>query len=423
MTTGVPYFPVTIASNTVVGRLAGGAGPTEAIPFATLAAALGVGGDVYMTATNIAGTNTITGVTATAPVLAANQVVFFTPANTNTGATTFNRDALGPVNVFCNGAALIGSELQAGIPTLLLYDGTQYNILEALATADGQVLVINAADPTKKIRFSLTGLTTATTRVITLPDYNVTLGNMPAGVIMDYGGSSVPTGWLECDGSAVSRTTYAGLFTAIATTWGTGDGSTTFNIPDFRGRARIAKGTGTVAESVAAASVNTGTETWTVTNNNSKWITGQAVVLTTTTTLPAPLALATTYYLIRASATTIQFATTLALAQAGTPINLTTQGVGTHTLTGTLTARTLAEIGGEETHAMSSTELLAHLHTAGTLSTSAGVVGGGGTFALGGSDGTGGVAQAASGSTASTGGNAAMNIMQSFAATMAIIKY
>lgn len=66
----------------------------------------------------------------------------------------------------------------------------------------------------------------------------------PAGRIEQYGGSSVPAGWLECDGSAVSRTTYARLFTAVASTWGAGDGSTTFNVPDFRGRTLIGKGTG-----------------------------------------------------------------------------------------------------------------------------------------------------------------------------------
>ena len=47
--------------------------------------------------------------------------------------------------------------------------------------------------------------------------------------------NSAPTGWLKANGSAVSRTTYADLFTAIGTTFGVGDGSTTFNIPDLRG--------------------------------------------------------------------------------------------------------------------------------------------------------------------------------------------
>ncbi len=58
---------------------------------------------------------------------------------------------------------------------------------------------------------------------------------VPSGQISMYGGSSAPSGYLLCDGSAVSRTTYAALFTAISTTFGVGDGSTTFNVPDIRG--------------------------------------------------------------------------------------------------------------------------------------------------------------------------------------------
>jgi len=58
---------------------------------------------------------------------------------------------------------------------------------------------------------------------------------IPPGSIMHYAASTPPNGFLECNGSAVSRTTYAALFAAIGTTWGSGDGSTTFNIPDARG--------------------------------------------------------------------------------------------------------------------------------------------------------------------------------------------
>lgn len=58
----------------------------------------------------------------------------------------------------------------------------------------------------------------------------------PAGVVFDYAGTAAPAGFLLCYGQAISRTTYADLFAAISTTYGTGDGSTTFNIPDLRGR-------------------------------------------------------------------------------------------------------------------------------------------------------------------------------------------
>lgn len=57
-----------------------------------------------------------------------------------------------------------------------------------------------------------------------------------AGVITAFGGSSAPTGWLLCDGSAVSRSTYADLFAVIGSTYGSGDGSTTFNVPNLKGK-------------------------------------------------------------------------------------------------------------------------------------------------------------------------------------------
>lgn len=61
----------------------------------------------------------------------------------------------------------------------------------------------------------------------------------PAGVLAPFAGSSAPSGWLLCYGQAVSRTTYAALFAIIGTTFGVGDGSTTFNLPDLRGRGVI----------------------------------------------------------------------------------------------------------------------------------------------------------------------------------------
>lgn len=57
----------------------------------------------------------------------------------------------------------------------------------------------------------------------------------PTGSIKPFAGTTIPDGYLLCDGSAVSRTTYAALFAVIGTTYGTGDGSTTFNLPNFTG--------------------------------------------------------------------------------------------------------------------------------------------------------------------------------------------
>lgn len=58
----------------------------------------------------------------------------------------------------------------------------------------------------------------------------------PTGAIIQYGAAAAPTGWVLCDGAAISRTTFSALFAVIGTTYGVGDGSTTFNVPDFRGR-------------------------------------------------------------------------------------------------------------------------------------------------------------------------------------------
>ena len=56
----------------------------------------------------------------------------------------------------------------------------------------------------------------------------------PIGSILPYGGATAPSGWMICDGTAISRTTYSELFAVIGTSFGAGDGSTTFNLPDLR---------------------------------------------------------------------------------------------------------------------------------------------------------------------------------------------
>lgn len=90
------------------------------------------------------------------------------------------------------------------------------------------------------------------------------------GSIIWHGGSVAPEGTLLCDGSAVSRTTYADLFAAIGTTFGTGDGSTTFNVPDLRNVWAVGAGTSAVGADVAEGlpdiqgrfNTLTGTRSW-----------------------------------------------------------------------------------------------------------------------------------------------------------------
>ena len=68
-------------------------------------------------------------------------------------------------------------------------------------------------------------------------------GLLNTGTIVPHGSGTAPSGFLSCDGSAVSRSTYADLYAVIGTTWGSGDGSSTFNVPDLR--AAMIRGTGT----------------------------------------------------------------------------------------------------------------------------------------------------------------------------------
>lgn len=65
---------------------------------------------------------------------------------------------------------------------------------------------------------------------------NTAISYVPPGTLFPYAGTIEPSGFLFCSGNAVSRTTYSTLFAAIGTTYGSGDGSTTFNLPDLRGR-------------------------------------------------------------------------------------------------------------------------------------------------------------------------------------------
>jgi microcystin-dependent protein len=74
-----------------------------------------------------------------------------------------------------------------------------------------------------------------------LAAYEATLAGVPIGCIMPFTGTSVPTGWLLCYGQAISRTTYAALFAVIGISYGPGDSSTTFNLPDLRGRYPLGK--------------------------------------------------------------------------------------------------------------------------------------------------------------------------------------
>jgi microcystin-dependent protein len=231
---------------------------------------------------------------------------------------------------------------------------------------------------------------------------------VPTGAVLPYGGSSAPANFLLCDGTAVSRSTYSTLFGVVSTTYGVGDGSTTFNLPNLSGRVPMGAGTGTKVATFASRASNVITVTGLTDAANNEFQTGQAVLYTAASGAMTGLTHNTTYYIIRTGNLTFSLATSLANAQNGTVISLSSDGTGTQTFTLTLTTRTAGATGGEENHAMSSSELLAHTHSNGYDTTSSGASRGSGTNV--------------GNTTGSTGGNTSMNNIQPFVVLNYIIR-
>lgn len=155
-----------------------------------------------------------------------------------------------------------------------------------------------------------------------IADANVTLAKLaaavaealvPKGAMLPYGGGTVPTGWLFCNGRAVSRTTYADLYAAIGDRYGSGDGSTTFNLPETR--YEFLRGYGGIANVTGTGSVTSNNGTFTAHGYTKS---GTKVRLSSGTL--TGLTTSTDYFVIYVDANTLAFATTRANALAGTKI-------------------------------------------------------------------------------------------------------
>lgn len=190
-------------------------------------------------------------------------------------------------------------------------------------------------------------------------DQGLSRGNMgsdaalPAGLgPLPWPGPTAPPGWIFCFGQAVSRTTYAALFANIGTIWGAGDGSTTFNVPDFRGRAAFGKDDmgGTAAGILNVTLTGTATA-------------GSAVITGLSSTAGLAVGMA-------AMGSTIPAGRTIASIDSATQVTLnsgTSVTAGTGSIRfGIIDGATLGATGGTHVHTLSTAQMPAHTHNTGT---------------------------------------------------------
>jgi microcystin-dependent protein len=152
---------------------------------------------------------------ATRDLIVPSSNKFYAVRNATTGSQS----------IVVKTAAGTGVTLANGFTQLMYCDGT--NVVLASVP-------INSTDGNVSISGNL-----AVAGTISVAGGNI----LPPGVIWEYGGATAPTGWLLCNGAAVSRATYAALFAVIGTTYGAGDTISTFNLPDRRDRVGVGAGT------------------------------------------------------------------------------------------------------------------------------------------------------------------------------------
>lgn len=167
--------------------------------------------------------------------------VVFAGASTSTFSAPGANPRIDIITVDSTGTVAISNGAEAGSPTAPAYPANKLVVCEVYhRVAETKIL-----DYDDGVNGYISKDARSAISILYLNDPSqVSFSLVPSGMISAYGGSAAPTGWLLCDGSAVSRTTYAGLFAIISTTYGPGDSSTTFNLPDMRGRVPVGAGTG-----------------------------------------------------------------------------------------------------------------------------------------------------------------------------------
>jgi microcystin-dependent protein len=407
------YFIYNGASGAVTVKVSGGTGVS--VPVGAKVSLVCNGTDI-IDATNYSssltvGTNaTVTGDLSvgdafTAGSIAAYPTTNFTAAISGTTLT---------VSAVASGTLYVGQYITSGAAS-----GTQ------ITAGSGSSWTVSPSQTVSSTSMVAAAGATSTTVASTDNSTNIATtayvkaAGVPTGALFMWGTSSAPTGFLICNGSAVSRSTYSTLYGIISTTFGTGDGSTTFNLPNFNGSMPIgvtgatsssftgsisgttltvsAVGSGAVAinqvisgtsgTAVVATSIVAGTKYQIVAVNTTDFTAiGSANNTVGTTFIATATGTGTgTAYPVIASGTTITGYVSAGVYTVS--ISQTTNSITT--ITGSQSALALASTGGAATSALAAANLPnhthtvidpSHTHTPGSISTSninAGTGGGG----------------------------------------------
>jgi len=170
----------------------------------------------------------------------------------------------------CTGnAAVDGTLTVTGATTLSTVLGIASGGTGLTSFTTGDVVYASGSTTIAKLGIGSALQVLKTNAGATAPSWVTETDLCPVGSIIMYGAASAPTNWLLCDGAAVSRTTYADLFTAIGTTYGSGDGSATFEVPDMQSRFPVGYDGGSSYALAATGGATTDTPTLSGTNTGT----------------------------------------------------------------------------------------------------------------------------------------------------------
>jgi len=302
----------------------------------------------YMSSLKVGGNETVGDVLTAGSIKAHAQASFTAIISNGAGGagTVLNVSAVASGTLYV-GQFITGTGVTANTQITAFVSGTLGGIGIYTASISQSVLTGTAMTGAAGATSTTTNIVDNSTNIATTSFAKST--GVPTGSIFMWGVASAPTDYLFCNGAAVSRATYSALFALIATTFGVGDGSTTFNLPNFNGSMPIGV-TGATSSSftgsIAVATSTTGTLTVTAGSGIAinQVITGTGI----------------------SSGTIITGFVSGTFGGIGVYTVSVSQTVSSTAITGTQAALTLASTGGAATTTLAATNIPSHSHSAST---------------------------------------------------------